>query len=78
MGSPRAELVESIYIVSLTEAARLPAAARARIGLADDQVNVLLRVVLRAVDRTLTTEECNHLRNDLSCALHEGSEQQLI
>lgn len=78
LGPARASLVESIYIVSATPASDLPAAARARIGIGDEQVNVLLRLVLRAVDRTLTAEECNRLRNDVYLALHEGAAHQLI
>ncbi|MBL8911661.1 MAG: hypothetical protein JNM17_13300 [Archangium sp.] len=78
LGTARAELVESIYIVSVTEGRTLPPAARARIGIDDEQLNVLLRVVLRAVDRTLTTEECNQLRDDIYLALHEGRTHQLI
>lgn len=78
LGTARAGLVESIYIVSRSEGRTLPPAARERIGIDDDQMNVLLRVVLRAADRTLTTEECNQLRNDIYLALHEGRALQLI
>jgi phenylalanyl-tRNA synthetase alpha chain len=51
----------------------LPSAAVARLGIAPGQKNVLLRVVLRALDRTLTHEECNVLRDDIYAALHRGS-----
>jgi phenylalanyl-tRNA synthetase alpha chain len=36
------------------------------------QKNVLLRLVLRAVDRTLTHPEANELRDDVYAVLHEG------
>lgn len=69
----RAELVESVEVRSETPYRALPAAAVARLGIAPGQKNVLLRVVLRALDRTLTHEECNVLRDDIYAALHRGS-----
>lgn len=69
----RAELVESVEVRSETPYRELPAAAVARLGIAPGQKNVLLRVVLRALDRTLTHEECNVLRDDIYAALHRGS-----
>jgi phenylalanyl-tRNA synthetase alpha chain len=69
----RAELVESVEVRSETPYQALPAAAVARLGIAPGQKNVLLRVVLRALDRTLTHEECNVLRDDIYAALHRGS-----
>lgn len=68
----RAELLESCSVLSATPAALLPPAARARLGIADDQHNLLIRLVLRAIDRTLTHEECNALRDDVYAALHQG------
>jgi phenylalanyl-tRNA synthetase alpha chain len=69
----RAELVESVEVLSETPYSALPASAVARMGVAPGQKNVLLRVVLRALDRTLTHEECNALRDDIYAALHRGS-----
>ena len=71
-----AELVESIAVVARTPASALSEVARGRIGLAEDQENVLLRVVLRAVDRTLTHAECNRLRDAVYAAVHEGAAAQ--
>src|SRR5204863_6187822 len=72
----RAELLESVEVVSTTPYADLPQAAIARIGLAPHQHNVLVRITLRALDRTLTHDECNVLRDDVYAALHEGSVHQ--
>ncbi len=69
----RAGLVESVAVLSSTPAEALPAVAAARLGIAAGQRNVLLRVVLRALDRTLSAEECNELRDDLAAALHRGT-----
>jgi phenylalanyl-tRNA synthetase alpha chain len=69
----RAELVESVEVLSETPYRALPPAAVARMGIAPGQKNVLLRVVLRALDRTLTHEECNSLRDAIYAALHRGT-----
>ena len=69
----RADWVESVEVVSVTACAELPGAARARLGIAPDQHNVLLRVVLRAIDRTLTHAECNVVRDEIYAALHRGA-----
>ena len=71
-----AELVESVAVIERTPASALSELARARIGLGEAQENVLLRVVLRAVDRTLTHAECNRLRDAIYAAVHEGSAAQ--
>lgn len=73
---PRAELLESVAVLSTTSYAELPPAAIARIGLAPHQHNVLVRLTLRALDRTLTHDECNELRDEVYAALHEGSVHQ--
>jgi phenylalanyl-tRNA synthetase alpha chain len=69
----RSELVEAVEIRSETHYEALPAAAVRRLGIAAGQKNLLLRVVLRALDRTLTHPECNALRDDIYAALHRGS-----
>ena len=51
----------------------LPPAAAARLGIAPGQVNQLVRLTLRALDRTLTHAECNALRDEIYAALHRGS-----
>lgn len=69
----RASSVEEVAILSETSLADLPDAAVARLGMTPGQKNVLLRVVLRDLERTLTHEEANVLRDDIYEALHEGS-----
>jgi phenylalanyl-tRNA synthetase alpha chain len=71
----RAKSVEEIAVVSQTPMEALPAAAITRLGMQHGQKNVLLRVVLRDRDRTLTHAEANDLRNDIYAALHEGTVQ---
>jgi phenylalanyl-tRNA synthetase alpha chain len=72
----RASVVESVEVVTETAHDALPPAARARIGLGPGQKNLLVRVVLRDLDRTLTTPEANALRDRIYAALHRGSAHQ--
>jgi len=73
---PRADDVEAVEVLSSTTHAALPEAARARIGLTDGQKNVLVRLTLRALTRTLTDAEANRLRDEVYAALHEGSKHE--
>jgi phenylalanyl-tRNA synthetase alpha chain len=72
----RASAVEDVAILSATPHDQLPPAARARIGLAPGQTNLLVRVVLRDLDRTLTAAEANELRDRIYAALHRGAAHQ--
>lgn len=67
-----ADQLEEVRVLSTTPYAELPDAARARLGIAPGQVNVLVRVVLRRLDRALTRAEANDLRDQVVAALHEG------
>ena len=69
----RARIVEAVTIVSETSYADLPPSARERLGIDEAQKNVLVRVELRPLDRTLTDAEANGLRNDIYDAIHQGS-----
>jgi phenylalanyl-tRNA synthetase alpha chain len=68
-----ADAVESVEVVSETAAADLPRAATERLGLMPGQRNVLVRVVFRHVDRTLTDAEANDLRDRVYTGVHEGT-----
>jgi phenylalanyl-tRNA synthetase alpha chain len=67
-----ADLLESLSIVAATPHDRLPDAARARLGTRPGQDNLLVRMVLRPLDRTLTDREANVVRDRVYTALHEG------
>jgi phenylalanyl-tRNA synthetase alpha chain len=69
----RAEAVEAVEVVGETSYEELPPAARERLRLTSDQKNVLLRVVLRDLSRTLTHAEANELRDAIYAAVHEGA-----
>ncbi len=70
----RSDVVESIEVRAETAYEALPATAVRRLGMQPGQKNVLLRVVLRALDRTLTHAECNQIRDEIYAALHQGTE----
>jgi phenylalanyl-tRNA synthetase alpha chain len=69
---PDAAAVEEVSVRAETGYADLPESARRRMGLRPGQKNVLLRVVLRDLSRTLTAAEANALRDRIYAGLHEG------
>jgi phenylalanyl-tRNA synthetase alpha chain len=69
----RSDVVESIEVRSETRYDALPPGAVQRLGIHPAQKNVQVRVVLRALDRTLTHAECNRIRDEIYAALHEGT-----
>ena len=73
---PDAARVEEVEILSRTACAELPAAARERLGARLDQDNLLVRVVLRDLERTLTDHDANVLRDRIYGAVHRGSVYQ--
>ncbi len=71
-----AHSVESVAIRQETPCADLPEQALARLGARRDQKNVLVRIVLRRLDRTLSSAEANALRDRVYAALHLGTAHQ--
>ncbi|HMC80064.1 MAG TPA: hypothetical protein VKO35_05895 [Acidimicrobiia bacterium] len=70
---PDADAVEEVAVIGQATYDALSPAARARLGMAEAQRNLLVRVVLRHLERTLTDEEANRLRDRIYGALHEGT-----
>lgn len=68
-----AESLEEVAVLSETPYADLPDAARDRLGIGASQKNVLLRLVVRHPDRTLTTAEANAIRDRVYTAVHAGT-----
>ena len=69
---PDANAVEEVSVLSETGYGDLPDSARRRMGVRDGQKNMLVRVVLRDLDRTLTATEANVLRDRIYAGLHQG------
>ncbi len=76
LGADAAASIEAIEVVAETPPEALSPAAAARLGLGIGQKNVLLRVVLRDLERTLTHGEANVLRDRIYAALHRGTAHQ--
>ncbi len=73
---PAVEDLEAVTVLSSTDYADLPDAARRRLGLRPDQVNVLLRLVLRPLSGTLTDQRANELRDQVYAAVHRGPHRE--
>jgi phenylalanyl-tRNA synthetase alpha chain len=71
-------LVEEVSVLTTTAYRQLPAAAVARLGARPGQKNLLIRVVLRDLDATMTNQEGNALRDRIYHALHQGTVSSLI
>jgi phenylalanyl-tRNA synthetase alpha chain len=72
----QADLLEALTVVSEEAYLDLPPPARKRLGMNDTQKNVLVRLVIRPFDRTLTDAEANRLRDRVYQAIHEGTTGQ--
>jgi phenylalanyl-tRNA synthetase alpha chain len=71
-----ASLVEEVRVLSATAYRQLPASAIQRLGARPGQLNLLVRVVLRDLDKTLTNQAANAMRDRIYRALHQGTEHQ--
>jgi|SRR5829696_2783908 len=65
-------MLESLTIRAITACVDLPPAAQEQLGILPGQVNVLVRLVLRPVERTMTDAQANALRDRVYAALHSG------
>ncbi len=72
------DAVELLEVLSETSYDDLPEGARSRLRLRPGQRNILVRLILRSLDRTLTDHEANLLRDKVYSALHEGPVLELI
>jgi phenylalanyl-tRNA synthetase alpha chain len=71
-----ARCVEEVRVLSATAYEQLPEPAIARLGARPGQQNLLVRVVLRDLDATLTNEAANALRDQIYRAVHQGTRYQ--
>ena len=70
------DLVEEVAVLSATQPEDLPQPAAMRLGIRPGQQNLLVRIVLRGVDRTLSDAEANELRDRIYARLHRGGRHQ--
>ena len=73
---PDAEAVEEVTVISRADYDELSPLARTRLGMVPGQHNLLVRVVLRHWDRTLSAAEANMLRDRIYAAIHQGTRSQ--
>jgi phenylalanyl-tRNA synthetase alpha chain len=73
---PDAAAVQEVGVLAETPYGQLPRQAVARLGIHPGQKNVLVRVVLRHLERTLTDKEANRMRDRVYAALHRGDAHQ--
>jgi phenylalanyl-tRNA synthetase alpha chain len=71
-----ASSVEEVRVLSATAYQQLPAPAIGRLGAKPGQKNLLVRVVLRDLEKTLTDRTANALRDRTYQALHQGTNYQ--
>ena len=71
-----APCVEEVRVLAATPYDRLPGPAARRLGARPGQKNLLVRVVLRDLEKTLTNEAANALRDRIYLAIHQGTEHQ--
>ncbi|MFF4344170.1 hypothetical protein ACFY00_30115 [Kitasatospora sp. NPDC001540] len=71
-----ADCVETVEVLSSTPCHDLPPQALARLGARPEQHNLLVKVVLRDLHRTLTDADANALRDRVYAALHQGTVHQ--
>lgn len=68
----RVDDIESIEVLNRTGYDELPERAQQRLGIVPGQINGLVRLTLRPLERTLTDAEANAIRNEVYVALHAG------
>ena len=56
-------IIEEVKILSETPYEDLPDVAKQRLGIEEHEKNILVRIVLRSLEKTLTNEECNNYRD---------------
>jgi phenylalanyl-tRNA synthetase alpha chain len=72
-----ASVIEEVAVLSETPYDKLPVQAIERIGMLQGQKNMLIRVIFRSHERTLTQEEVNRMRDQIYKAVHQGNKYML-
>lgn len=68
-----ADVVEEVRVLSETAHTDLPIAALERLGLTVRQKNLLVSIIIRSLERTLSDDDANHIRDGIYSAIHQGS-----
>ena len=71
-------IIESIQIISQTLYIDLPKIAKERLGILEGQKNMLLRITLRDLVKTLESEHANKIYTEIYTKIHQGSKGYFI
>lgn len=71
-----ADIIEEITVLSQTPHSELPSTAIDRLGMAPDQKNVLICLIIRPLAHTLSDTEANQLRDLVYAAVHQAAQYQ--
>jgi phenylalanyl-tRNA synthetase alpha chain len=66
-------ILESVEVLSETAYENLPPKIQNRLGISENQKNVLVRITLRHLERTITNEEANQLYDRVYSEINKGS-----
>ena len=66
-------ILESVEILSETAYKDLPQKIQERLGISSDQKNVLVRITLRHLERTLENKEANQIYDDIYKKINHGT-----
>ena len=69
----RQNILESVEILNETACKDLPEKIQERLGISADQKNVLVRITLRHLERTLENKEANHIYDDIYQKINHGT-----
>ena len=66
-------ILESVEVLSETPAEQLPEKIRERLGCKPDQKNILVRITLRHLEKTLTNKQANDIYDDIYSTINHGT-----
>lgn len=66
-------IIESIKVISETDYEYLPQIAIERLGMNSSQKNILIRIILRDLEKTLTNKQANLIYTEIYEKIHKGS-----
>ena len=72
------KIIESIKVINETKYEKLPNVAIERLGMNNSQKNVLLKITIRDLNKTLLSKEANEIYSEIYQIIHQGNNGYLI
>jgi phenylalanyl-tRNA synthetase alpha chain len=69
--------LESVKVLKETKYSDLPEIAKLKLGIKPNQKNVLVRITLRDLNRSITNQEANQIYKDIYQEVNEGEDGYL-